>query len=156
MAQRAAHRRSSDEKRKARKWEIIALLYRYRYSREDVLNLLRFIDWMIRLPKALERELRHELIALEEETQMAYIMSIERFAREEGLEKGWQEGRQEGLRSERQLLLRQVQKRFGAAVMEQSRARLEVIEDLTALEELGEGILDCADGEGWLALLARR
>jgi hypothetical protein len=27
---------------------------------------------------------------------------------------------------------------------------------LAVLEELGEGLLDCADGEAWLALLARR
>ena len=88
LAQRAAHRRSSDAKRKLRKREIIALLYRYRYGREDVLNLLRFIDWLLRLPKALEVELRNELIALEEETNMTYIMSLERFAREEGREEG--------------------------------------------------------------------
>ena len=44
----------------------------------------------------------------------------------------------------------------GAAVMERSRVLLEAVEDLTALEELGEGVLDCADGEAWLALLARR
>ena len=54
-----------------------------RYEREDVLNLLRFIDWLIRLPRALE--LRDELRALEEETNMAYVMSIERFAREYAL-----------------------------------------------------------------------
>lgn len=75
---------------------------------------------------------------------------------EKGLEKGRQEGRQEGLRSERQLLLRLVQKRFGAAVMERSRSLPEAVEDLAVLEELGEGVLDCADGAAWLALLARR
>ena len=74
---------------------------------------------------------------------------------QEGLEKGRQEGRQEGLNSERQLLMRLARKRFGAAVMEQSRALLEQVEELATLEALGEGILDCADGEAWLALLAR-
>ena len=84
LAQLAAHRRSSNPERKARKREIIELLYRYRYGREDVLQLLRFIDWLIRLPRALELELRDELLALEKETNMAYVMSIERLAREEG------------------------------------------------------------------------
>jgi hypothetical protein len=32
---------------------------------------------------------------------------------------------------------------------------LEKVEELAVMEELGEGILDCADGEAWLALLAR-
>ena len=64
--------------------------------------------------------------------------------RQEGRQGGRQEGRQEGLRSERQLLLRLVQKRFGAAVMERSRSLLEAVEGLAVLEELGEGVLDCA------------
>lgn len=33
---------------------------------------------------------------------------------------------------------------------------LEGVEDLAALEKLGEVLLDCADGEAWLAALARR
>lgn len=67
-----------------------------------------------------------------------------------------QEGRQEGLNSERQLLLRQLRRRFGEAVVERSRALLERVEETVILEELGEALLDCADGEAWLALLARR
>ena len=75
---------------------------------------------------------------------------------EQWVQEGWQKGRQEGLSSERQLLLRLVRKQFGAAVMERSRALLERIEEPAMLEELGEGILDCADGEAWLAMLARQ
>jgi len=97
LAQLAAHRRSKHTKRKARKREIIALLYRYGYGREDVLKLLRFIDWLIRLPQGLELELRNELIALEEETKMAYVMSIERLALERGREEGREEGREQTL-----------------------------------------------------------
>ena len=116
LAQLAAHRRSSNPGRKARKREIIELLYRYRYEREDVLNLLRFIDWLIRLPRALELELRDELRALEEETNMAYVMSIERFAREEGWEEGREEGREEGeKRGEAKALLRLVRAKFGSS-----------------------------------------
>ena len=61
-----------------------------------------------------------------------------------------------GLCPERQLLLRLVRKRFGAEAMERSRPLLDVVEELAALEVLGEGVLDCADGEAWLAMLARR
>lgn len=74
----------------------------------------------------------------------------------QGLEQGRQEGRQEGLDSERQLLVRLARKRFGTTVMEPSQALLEHIVELAVLEELGEVLLDCADGEAWLALLARR
>lgn len=75
---------------------------------------------------------------------------------QEGWQKGRQEGRQEGLSSERQLILRLVRKQFGVALMERSRVLLAMIEESTVLEELGEGLLDCADGEAWLAMLARR
>jgi hypothetical protein len=51
---------------------------------------------------------------------------------------------------------REAQKRFGATVTAPSQALLERIVELTVLEELGEALLDCADGEAWLALLVRR
>jgi hypothetical protein len=79
-----------------RKGEIIALLYRYRYPREDAIKLLRFIDWLIRLPLPLELALRRELAELEEQTKMSYVASRERFAREEGLALGIEQGRQQG------------------------------------------------------------
>jgi hypothetical protein len=102
LAQLAAHRRVGDPERKVRKGEIIALLYRYRYARDDVLMLLRFIDWLIRLPRALERTLRQELADLEEQTKMPYVTSWEQFAREEGEQRG-----------EAKALLRLLQVKFG-------------------------------------------
>ncbi len=118
LAQLAAHRRSKEVKRKIRKREIIALLYRYGYGREDVLQLLRFIDWLIRLPKGLELELRNELIALEEETKMAYVMSIERLALEKGREEGMEKGVEKGMEKGREetlceLLVELLVTRFG-------------------------------------------
>jgi flagellar biosynthesis/type III secretory pathway protein FliH len=71
-------------------------LFRYRYPREDALKLLRFIDWLIRLPPPLELALRQELAELEEQTKMSYVTSWEQFAREEGVAEGRKEGRKEG------------------------------------------------------------
>jgi hypothetical protein len=45
---------------------------------------------------------------------------------------------------------------FSSAVMERSRALLERVEGMAVLEEFGELMLDCADGEAWLAMLVRR
>ncbi|WP_295437531.1 hypothetical protein [uncultured Thiodictyon sp.] len=96
--------------------------YRYRYGREDAIKLLRFIDWLIRLPRGLELALRQELAELEEQTKMSYVTSWERFAREEGLEQGrregWQEGQQAGWQAgqqegEAKALLRLLQAKFG-------------------------------------------
>jgi hypothetical protein len=47
-----------------------------------------FIDWIIRLPEALDSELRQELIAYEEKNQMPYVMSFERMAEKRGEERG--------------------------------------------------------------------
>ncbi len=116
LAQLAAHRRSTDPERKASKREIIWLLYQYRHGREDVLKLLRFIDWMLRLPRALELELRNELLAFEESTNMSYVMSYERMALERGEERGEERGRKLG---ETKALLRQIQVKFGALPPEQ-------------------------------------
>ncbi|HAS52319.1 MAG TPA: hypothetical protein DCS21_11480, partial [Gammaproteobacteria bacterium] len=90
MAQLVAHQRTKKPVRQMRKRELIWLLYEYRYSREDVLQLLRFIDWLIRLPEELELELQQELITYEEQTQMSYVMSWERFAEERGEQRGEQ------------------------------------------------------------------
>ena len=75
---------------------------------------------------------------------------------EQWVQQGLTQGRQEGLDSERQLLVQLARKCFGATVTGPSQALLERIVELAVLEELGEVLLDCADGEAWLALLARR
>ena len=66
-----------------------------------------------------------------------------------------QEGRQEGLDSERRLLLRLIRHRFGEAIAAYSTPALNRIEQLAVFEDSGEYLLSCADGEAWLALLAR-
>ena len=119
MAQLVAHQRTKKPVRQARKRELIKLLYEHRYSRDDVLQLLRFIDWMIRLPDDLELALRQEVIAYEGENQMPYVMSWERFAEERGEERGEKRGEKRGeergeKRGEANALLILFQTKFGA------------------------------------------
>ena len=85
-----------------------------------------------------------------------WIQEGRREGRQEGRQEGRREGHQAGLTSERQLLLRQVRRRFGPVVGERSQMLLARIAEPAVLEELGEELLDCADGEAWLAALARR
>ncbi|MBV5347224.1 DUF4351 domain-containing protein [bacterium] len=61
---------------------------------------------MLRLPPALELELRGELIALEEQQKMSYVMSIELMAEERGVQIGEQRG-------EARVLLRLLTLKFG-------------------------------------------
>ncbi len=70
-----------------------------------------------------------------------------------GLQEGLQQGLQQGLEAERKLLLRLIQHRFGKTLGEQSLPLLEQIQQPADFEELGEALLDCADGASWLAQL---
>ena len=73
---------------------------------------------MLRLPRGLERELRNELIALEESTKMPYVMSYERMALERGEKRGVKRGVKRG---ELKSLLRLIEAKFGTPTPEQQR-----------------------------------
>jgi hypothetical protein len=67
------------------KLRIAKSLYQKGYSRGDILELFRLIDWMINLPEMAEQEFKKEIQRFEEEKQVAYITSVERIARQEGI-----------------------------------------------------------------------
>ncbi|WP_163560293.1 DUF4351 domain-containing protein [Halomonas sp. NO4] len=81
-------------------------MYGRGYGKAQIIELFRLIDWMMRLPDALEREFLDEHYVFEEAQNMPYVTSAERF----GIEKGRQEGRQEG---EARLLAKQMSLKFG-------------------------------------------
>jgi hypothetical protein len=55
-------------------------LYGRGYDREDILELFRFIDWILVLPRDLANRFDVELSNFEEERQMPYVTSVERRA----------------------------------------------------------------------------
>jgi hypothetical protein len=87
MAQIKAKRVKGGATRKDVKVALIRLLYERGYSREQVVQLFIIIDWMLQLPKALEREFVQAVYAIQEEKHMPYVNTIERL----GIEKGRQE-----------------------------------------------------------------
>jgi hypothetical protein len=72
-------------------------LYRRGFHRQEIVNLFRFMDWVMRLPPGLEQDLKQEVYEFEEGRSMPYVSTIERMAKEEGWQQGLQEGRQTGL-----------------------------------------------------------
>lgn len=66
------------------KTQLVRLLYERGYSREQVIELFKFIDWMIRLPDNLEIQFKNIIDQIEEERNMAYVTSVERIAAQEG------------------------------------------------------------------------
>ena len=81
--------------------QLVRRLYQRGYQRNDILELFRFIDWVLVLPLELEKQFWDELEQYEEEDKMTYVTSVERM----GIEKGIQQG-------EHHLLKRQLKKRF--------------------------------------------
>jgi hypothetical protein len=138
--------RHAAEARYGAKLALVKSLYRRGWNRSDILELFRCIDWMLRLPEALEERIWSEMQDYEEERKMPYVTSVERI--------GIRKGRAEGMAHERQLLLRQIRKRFGPEVAGQSQPLLERITDAQPLEDLGESLLDSSDGATWLRILA--
>ncbi len=95
--------------RKQWKWTLIRRLFERGYSRDEVINLFRFIDRMMALPIELERELKAEVRRYQEERQMPFLSQMELMAKEEGREEGIQLGL---LRNARESVLAALQVRF--------------------------------------------
>ena len=70
--------------RKAFKKQLIRLSYQRGYRPKQTGQLIRFLDWVMRLSDNLEQELRQELTAEEEQLMKQYVTSWERMAKEEG------------------------------------------------------------------------
>lgn len=73
--------------------------------------------------------------------------------RQDGLRAGLQQGLQQSLEAERRLLLRLIRRRFDGTTAEQSIPLLERIKQSADFEDLGEALLDCANGDAWLTQL---
>ena len=132
------------------KLHLLRLLYRCGYERQNVLDLLNFMDWLLYLPPELDQQLWFAVDEFEEEKAMRYVTILERMATERGLQQGLQQGAQQGLRNGMaQTLRRQLARRFGplpewvlAKLAEASQEDLEVwadrILEATSLEAVFE------------------
>ncbi len=96
----------SDKQRRYHfKTSLIRELYSRAYAKDDIIKLFRFMDYVLRLPEDLAIQFRSELESIEEKQNMPYVTSVERLAKEEGIEQGIEKGI-------RGLLLQAIQTRF--------------------------------------------
>jgi hypothetical protein len=79
--------RQKPEDRLQWKLRIIKGLYQQGYSREDIRELFRLIDWLMALPQPLDKSFQTEIKRFEEEKIMPYVTSLERL----GIEKTMRE-----------------------------------------------------------------
>ena len=119
------------------KFRLMRLMYDRGHERALIEEVLRLIDWMIRLPAALEAEFRQELYAYEEQRQMPYVTTFEQAGIEKGME--LQQG-------EARTLLRQLTQKFGPEAAQAHRERIEAAE-LEQLEAWLDRILSAETPE---------
>jgi hypothetical protein len=73
------------------KFSLTRQLYEKNFTKEQVVNLYRFIDWLIGVPENFEIEYINQVYQLEESKNMAYVCTAERL----GIKKGREEGKAE-------------------------------------------------------------
>lgn len=76
--------RNNSQACKEWKFRLTRRLYEQGYERQDILNLFRFINWMMELPEGLEQMFWAELEQYKQERQMPYVTSIEQMAIKKG------------------------------------------------------------------------
>jgi predicted transposase/invertase (TIGR01784 family) len=81
--------------RKIWKMRLIRRLHESGYNKTDILNVYRFIDWLLTLPKPLANEFWQELKTYEEDRKMPYITTGERIGYDRGKVEGKVEGQEE-------------------------------------------------------------
>ena len=122
------------------KLRLVRALYERGYNRDTVLELFRFLDWLLKLPDELEQRFQAELEAYEASMSTPYITTLERRGIEKGIERGIERGISKGIEKGKALqaqisLLTILEARFGS-LPTQLRERIEAMEDLTDLETL--------------------
>lgn len=128
---KAIETRDNRVERKQQKLVLVRRLYEQGFEREDVLNLLAFIDWMLTLPLDLEAEFKREVEQLEAEQLMQYITSFERIGFQKGIEESQNQIRQVLLKS----LALGLKLKFGS-LGQNLLPEIELIEDVSVLETI--------------------
>ena len=81
---KAQETKSSPTARKQWKLALIERLYERGYDRSAIINLFKFIDWLLILPEDAKISFWQELRTYEEERQMPYITSVEQIGYDRG------------------------------------------------------------------------
>lgn len=114
--------------RRDAKFRLVRRLYERGYNRRRILELFRFIDWIMNLTAELEADFQTAITKYEEAHNMQYVTAIERKGIEQGIEQGMEQ-------SMRDAILDVLTLRF-EEVPAELPAQLDKITDITRLKEL--------------------
>jgi hypothetical protein len=112
------------------KLELTRRLYERGYHRQEVLDVYRFIDWLLQLPEELEAQVWQQIVQYEEAQHVTYISTAERMGHQKGLQEGLRQGLLDGLELALEL-------KFGRAGLDLVQ-ELRQIEDPAVLRAVGE------------------
>jgi hypothetical protein len=111
LAHLAAIEKYPDDSAKlAAKVGLSRLLYGRGWNKAQIIDLYRFLDWVITLPEELALQYHHEIERIEEEKHVEYITTAERIGIKKGLERGYEQGM---VRGEARVLHRLLLQKFG-------------------------------------------
>ncbi len=104
---KAQEMKNNAQERKNWKFQLVRGLYDRSYNRSQILDLFKFIDWVIVLPEGLSDSFWNDLKTYEEERKMTYVTSVEKI----GFKRGEQEGREAGRHeAQKEIALKLLQK----------------------------------------------
>ncbi len=154
---RALASRKAPDKRLKWKTHVVKILYDKGYSRQNILELLRFIDWVLVLPQELEDRFIAIVEQYEERETMRYITSWERAGLQRGLEKGLEQGLEQGVQkgsvnTSREAVVDILETRF-VSVPETIEIMINQMNDLAALKSLLKKAVTIESPEAFQTLL---
>ena len=129
---KAQETRRDDQERARWKRALIRDLVDRGYDEKEVFRVLRFVDWLVRLPDDLDRSVWQEVHDYMEVKKMPYVASFERF----GFERGFNDGMQQGaVKAVRDAVLETLRLRFKRAPRALT-TRIRALDDPAVLKEL--------------------
>jgi hypothetical protein len=136
-AKYAIKSKNDDEKKIKFKLKLIRLLFSRGYNREEIISIFRFIDGIMKINDVMKEKLfKEEVMNMEEVKRVPYITSIERIAKEEGLEKGMKKGIEKGmLKSTQENVIDVIEAKFDEVPKDIAK-KVKEIDDIDILKDL--------------------
>ena len=129
------------------KLSLVKQLYERGYQRDDIMEIFRFVDWLISLPETMAQRSQQQLAEYEIAMNTTCFTSIEMRGLEQGILQGKAQERERALVAQRKLLLRQISCRFGDIYKAKLKPLLDQIGEQEQLDQIGEWIIDCQNGK---------
>jgi len=127
---------------------LIMKLYDRGYTKQEVIDLFEFIDWILQLSEEEEEIILEEIKEIEGVKRMPYITSVERIGMKQGLQQGL-------LEDGREMVLEALDERFGEVQSEVANA-VNQIENRDTLKSLLRSAIRCASLEDFKKALNGR